>query len=93
MVYEATKENYDDFLVKEVTIYKRRLPVNKQAEAFAAIRMNGKRIKVKLDTGAEVMPLRVLNLISDNETKMTITEVKLNEYVGENIPLKGTVTV
>ena len=95
-INEATKENYDDddFLIEQVTIDERRQQErNKQTEAFAVIRMNGKRVKAKLDTGAEinVMPLRVFNQIADEETELKTTKVKLNGYSGEDIPVKGTV--
>ena len=95
-INEATKENYDDddFLIEQVTIDERRQQErNKQTEAFAVIRMNGKRVTAKLDTGAEVnvMPLRVFNQIADEETELKTTKVKLNGYSGEDIPVKGTV--
>ena len=67
-VHEATKENHDEFLIKEVIIDERQQQNrNKQTVAFAVIRLNGKRVKAKLDTGAEVnvMPLRVLSQIAD----------------------------
>ena len=66
-VHEGTKENNDDFLIEEVTVDERQQPDNKQTEAFVVIRMNYKRVKTKLDTGAEVnvMSLRVLNQIAD----------------------------
>ena len=93
-IHEATKEDYDDddddydydydyddydFLIEQVTIDERQqLDRNKQTEAFAVIRMNGKRVKVKLDTRAEVtvMPLRVFSQIADVEIAENNTSEK-----------------
>ena len=101
-IHEVTIEDYDDddddddFLIEQVTTDTDEGPQlvrNKQTEAFAVIGMNGKRVKVKLDTGAEVnvMPLRVFSQIEDVETELKATKVKLNGYSGEEIPVKGTV--
>ena len=84
-MHEVTKEDYndDDLLVVQVTTDERQqLDRNKKTEAFAVIRMNGKRVKAKLDTRAEanVMPLRVFSQIADEETELKATKVKQNGY-------------
>lgn len=90
-VHEATKENHDEFLIKEVIIDERQQQNrNKQTVAFAVIRLNGKRVKAKLDTGAEVniMPLRVLSQIADQKTKIKTRKAEFNGYSGETFQLR-----
>ncbi len=59
-------------------------------EATVILMINIKRVKAKIDTGAEVdvMPRSVYNQLSDR--KLGSTTVMLHGYGGDNIPLLGS---
>ena len=59
-------------------------------EATIILKINGKMVKAKIDTGAEVdvMPKRVFDQISNSNLKPT--NVKLRGYGGDSIPVLGT---
>ena len=59
-------------------------------EALAILKINNKKVKIKLDTGAEVnvMPMRVFKEIDEGHVKMEKTKTKLCGYGGTNIPVK-----
>ena len=67
----------------------------KSTEALAILKINNKKVKVKLDTGAEVnvMPMRVFKQIEDGHVKIERTKTKLCGYGGTNIPMEGKVKV
>ena len=58
----------------------------KLTEALAILKINNKKVKVKLDTGAEVnvMPMRVFKQIKDGDVKKERTKTKLCGYGGTN---------
>ena len=59
------------------------------------LKINNKKVKVKLDTGAEVnvMPLRVYEQLQIEEVQMMKTATKLYGYGGTNIPVVGKISV
>ena len=59
----------------------------KATEAFRILKINNKKVKVKLDTGAEVnvMPLTVYEQIQSKDVKMKMTATKLCVYRGANL--------
>ena len=67
----------------------------KLTEALAILKINNKKVKVKLNTDAEVnvMPMRVFNQIEDGLVKMERTRTKLCGYGGTNIPVEGKIKV
>ena len=67
----------------------------KSTEALSILKINNKKVKVKLDTGAEVnvMPMRVFKQIEDGHVKIERTKTKLCGYGGTNIPMEGKVKV
>ena len=67
----------------------------KLTEALAILKINNKKVKVKLNTDAEVnvMPMRVFNQIEDGHVKMERTRTKLCGYGGTNIPVEGKIKV
>ena len=67
----------------------------KLTEALAILKINNKKVKVKLNTDAEVnvMPIRVFNQIEDGHVKMERTRTKLCGYGGTNIPVEGKIKV
>ena len=63
-----------------------------KTEAFVVIEINKKKVRVKLDTGAEVnvMPIRVFQQIQNN-IKLEKTPTRLCAYDGASIPLEGKI--
>ena len=68
---------------------------DKSTEALAILKINNKKVKVKLDTGAEVnvMPMRVFKQIEDGHVKMERTKTKLCGYGRTNTPVEGKIKV
>ena len=77
-VHEASAAPSADFVIEEIgsNIEK------KATEAFRILKINNKKVKVKLETGAEVnvMPLRVYEQIKSKDVKMKTTATKLCVY-------------
>ena len=90
-VHEASAEPTEDFVIEEVETSKEK----KATEAFVILKINNKKVKVKLDTGAEVnvMPLRVYEQLQTEEVQMMKTATKLCGYGGTNIPVVGKISV
>ena len=67
----------------------------KSTETLAILKINNKKVKVKLDTGAEVnvMSMRVSKQIEDGHVKMERTKTKLCGYGGTNISVEGRIKV
>ena len=67
----------------------------KSAEVLATLKINNKKVKVKLDTGAEVnvMPMTVFKQIEDGHVKMERKKTKLCGYDGTNIPVEAKIKV
>ena len=90
-VHEASAAPSADFVIEEIgsNIEK------KVTEAFRILKINNKKVKVKLDTGAEVnvMPLRVYEQIKSKDVKMKTTATKLCVYGGANLPIVGKIDV
>ena len=65
---------------------------DQQSEAFAVIKINGKKVKAKTDTGSEVdfIPRRVFDQI-DDKLKTEETTTTLSGYGVTNIPVEGVV--
>ena len=61
MVHEASAASSDDFVLEEVSTRKEK----KTTDAFVIVKINNKKVKAKLDTGAEVnmIPLRIYKQI------------------------------
>ena len=90
-VHEASAEPTEDFVIEEVETSKEK----KATEAFVILKINNKKVKVKLDTGAEVnvMPLCVYEQLQTEEVQMMKTATKLCGYGGTNIPVVGKISV
>ena len=67
----------------------------KSTEALSILKINNKKVKVKLDTGAEVnvMPMRVFKQIEDGHVKIERTKTKPCGYGGTNVPMEEKVKV
>ena len=67
-VHKASNKSDDDFVIETVEAALK----EKSAEALAILKINNKKVKVKLNTGAEVnvMPMRVFKQIEDGHVKM-----------------------
>ena len=90
-VRKASAAPSSDFVIEEIgsNIEK------KATEVFRILKINNKKVKVKLDTGAEVnvMPLRVFEQITSKDVTMKTTATKLCEYGGANLPIVGKIDV
>ena len=90
-VHETSAAPSADFVIEEIgsNIEK------KVTEACSILKLNNKKVKVKLDTGAEVnvMPVRVYEQIKSNDVKMKTTATKLFVYGGADIPIVGKIDV
>ena len=82
-IHEASTKSDDDFIIETVEGALK----EKSTEALAILNINNKKVKVKLDTGAEVnvMPMRVFKQTEDGHVKMERTKTKLSGHVGTNI--------
>jgi hypothetical protein len=94
-VREITADSNDDFVID--VVYSMENKLGKETEALALVNILYGKVRVKLDTGAEVnvIPFRVYQQLvagkeisSDAEIKRTTT--KLTGYRGAEIPVKGT---
>ena len=67
-VHKASNKSDDDFVIETVEAALK----EKSADALAILKINNKKVKVKLNTGAEVnvMPMRVFKQIEDGHVKM-----------------------
>ena len=90
-IHEASTIPDDDFVIETVEVALK----EKSTEALAILKVNNKKVNVKLDTGAEVnvIPMRVFKQIEDGHVKMERTKTKLCGYGGTNIPLEGKIKV
>ena len=88
-IHEASTKSDDDFVIVEAALKE------KLTEALAMLKINDKKVKVKLDTGAEVnvMLRRIFKQIEDGHDKMERTKTKLCGYGGTNIPVEGKIKV
>ena len=79
----------DDFVLEEVRTSKEK----KATEAFVTVKIKNKKVKVKLDTGAEVnvVPLRISKQIETKGVHTRKTATKLCGYGGTNIPVVGKI--
>ena len=79
-VHEASTKSDDDFVIETVEAALN----GKSTEALATLKINNKKVKVKLDTGAEVnvMLVRVFKQMKDGHVKMERTKTKLCGYGG-----------
>ena len=75
MIEAITRNEDEDIHAKEATII---------------LKINEKKVKAKIDIGAEVdvMPRRVFDQLSSSKLKST--NVKLRSYGGDSIPVLGT---
>ena len=91
MISENTTEENHEYVIEFI----KNTDQKEQAEATTIMKMNGKSVKVKLDTGAEVnvMPKRVFDLIKDKKTLLSQTSTRLKGYGGNNIPVLGATKV
>ena len=89
--HEASTKSDDDFMIETVEAALK----EKSTKALAILKINNKKVKVKLDTGAEVnvMLMRVFKQIEDGHVKMKRTKTKLCGYGGTSIPVKGKIKV
>ena len=90
-IHEASTKSDDKFVIETVEAVLK----EKSTEALAILKINNKKVKVKLDTGAEVnaMLMRVFKQIEDGHFKMERTKAKLFGYGGTNIPVEGKIKV
>ena len=86
-IHEASTKSDDDLVRKTVEAVLK----ENSTEALAILKINNKKVKVKLDTGAEVivMPMSVFKQIEDCHVKMERTKIKLCGCGGTNIPVEG----
>ena len=91
MISENTTEENHEYVIEVI----KNTDQKEQAEATTIMKMNGKSVKVKLDTGAEVnvMPKRVFDLNRDKKTLLSQTSTRLKGYGGNNIPVLGATKV
>ena len=89
--HEASIAPSNDFVQEEVTTSKEK----KVTEAFVIAKINNKKVKVKLDTGAEVnvMLLRICKQIETEAVQMRKIATTLCGYGGTNIPVIGKITM
>ena len=90
-IHQASAGPSDDFVIEEIASSM----VKKATEAFVIVKINNRKVKVKIDTGAEVnvMPLRVFEQIETEGIQMMKTTTKLCGYGGTNIPVVGKIMV
>ena len=90
-MHKTSTRSDDDFVIETVEAALK----EKSTEALAILKISNKKVKVKLDTGAEVnvMLMRVFKQIEDGHVKMERTKTKLCRYGGTNIPLEGKIKV
>ena len=90
-VHEASTKSDDDFVIETVEAALK----ENSTEALAILKINNKKVKVKLDTGAEVnvMLMRVFKQMEDGHVKIERTKTKLCGYGGTNIPVEGKIKV
>ena len=87
-VHKASTKPDDDLVIETVEAALK----EKSTEALAILKINNKKVKVKLDTGAEVnVMLRLLKQIEDNHVKMERTKTKLCGYGRTNISVEGKI--
>ena len=87
-VHKVSTKSDDDFVIKTVEAAVK----EKSTEALAILKINNKKVKVKLDTGAEVnVMLRLLKQIEDDHVKMERTKTKLCGYGRTNISVEGKI--
>ena len=67
----------------------------KSTEALDILRINNKKVKVKLDSGAEVnvIPMRVFKQRENGHANMERRTTKLCTYGVTNVPVKGKIKV
>ena len=90
-VHKASTKPDDDLVIETVEAALK----EKSTEALAILKINNKKVKVKLDTGAEVnvMLMRLLKQIEDDHVKMERTKTKLCGYGRTNISVEGKIKV
>ena len=90
-VHEAFTISDGDFMIETVEAALK----GKSTEALATQMINNEKVKVKLDTGAEVnvMLMRVFKQIEDGHVKIGKTKTKLCGYGGTNISVEGKIKV
>ena len=87
-VHKASNKPDDDLVMETVEAALK----EKSTEALAILKINNKKVKVKLDTGAEVnVMLRLLKQIEDDHVKMERTKTKLCGYGRTNISVEGKI--
>ena len=87
-VYKASTKPDDDLVIETVEAALK----EKSTEALAILKINNKKVKVKLDTGAELnVMLRLLKQIEDDHVKMERTKTKLCGYGRTNISVEGKI--
>ena len=87
-VHKALTKPDDDLVIETVEAALK----EKSTEALAILKINNKKVKVKLDTGAEVnVMLRLLKQIEDDHVKMERTKTKLCGYGRTNISVEGKI--
>ena len=87
-VRKASTKPDDDLVIETVEAALK----EKSTEALAILKINNKKVKVKLDTGAEVnVMLRLLKQIEDDHVKMERTKTKLCGYGRTNISVEGKI--
>ena len=88
-VHKASTKPDDDLVIETVEAALK----EKSTEALAILKINNKKVKVKLDTGAEVnvMLMRLLKQIEDDHVKMERTKTKLCGYGRTNISVEGKI--
>ena len=87
-VHKPSTKPDDDLVIETVEAALK----EKSTEALAILKINNKKVKVKLDTGAEVnVMLRLLKQIEDDHVKMERTKTKLCGYGRTNISVEGKI--
>ena len=86
-IHEPSIKSDDDFVIEtgEATLKE------KSTDALAILKINNKKVKLKLNTLAEFM--RVFKQIKDGHVKMERTKTNLCGYGGTNIPVEGKIKV
>ena len=94
-VKEIRADTNYDFVIDTVSILEN--CKSKETEALAVVNILDERVRIKLDTGAEVnvMPSRmyqklVFNKKISRDAKINGTDTKLTRYGGAETPVKGT---
>ena len=90
-IQKASTKSDDDFVIETVEAALK----EKSAKALATLKINNKKVKVKLDTGAEVnvMPMTVFKQTEDGHVKMERKKTRLCGYDGTNIPVEAKIKV